>query len=156
MRFTTVQRAVAAYNSVILEQANTHSAFAQRDRAILEASRVTEELKDAHKIHKTDKLHRDIALLSAEEQLRQMKHEAKLAKMEREAELRFARKASEQDQEGYDMSDDERELVDALLAKIKPDRYRVILEKTIREQNLGPEDEDKARAIMEEIINQSL
>ncbi|SMC11823.1 hypothetical protein ROA7745_01642 [Roseovarius aestuarii] len=85
-----------------------------------------------------------------------MKHEAKLAKMEREAELRFARKASEQDQEGYDMSDDERELVDALLAKIKPDRYRVILEKTIREQNLGPEDEDKARAIMEEIINQSL
>jgi hypothetical protein len=156
IQFRTVRRAIDEYNGILRAQGQTHAAYAQLDHARLEADRAQELLKEAHKVHKTDKLHRDIALLDAEERLRQMKHEAKLAKMEREAEMQHAIKASTQEEHVMGLTDDERELVDAMLAKMKPDRYRAILEKAIKDQNLSAADEERARQIMEELINRSL
>ena len=85
-----------------------------------------------------------------------MRHQAELAEKERAAEKAFVDNLAANDAEKSDMTPEEHELVDALLRKMKPDRYRAILEKAIKDRNLSPDDEQKAREIMEEIIRQSL
>lgn len=156
IRFRTIRSAVAAYNSVVTEQGNTELAYARLDQARLEAERAAEELADPSKIHDTDRMRRDINRLRAEQELRQLQHEARLADMERKSEMQHARVASKPEEKRPDLSQDEQELAEALLAKLKPDRYRALLEKTIKEQNLSTADEERAYQVMEELIRQSL
>jgi hypothetical protein len=156
LKYKSIQSAIKAYNGAILETANTEKALGTLDLARLEAQKAVQTLMNAPKIHETDQLHRDISHLDAQQRLKQMKHEAELAEMERAAEMRHATKAFENEEVKSDLTEEERELVDALLAKMKPDRYRAILEKTIREQNFTGADEAKARQILDELIKRSL
>jgi len=155
-KYKSVNAALSMYNKFILEQANTHLAFAELDRARLEALRAIELLNDAETIHEMDRLERDVNLLQAQQRMLQTAHEAELAGMEREAELRFAKKTLDEGNETAELSQDEHELVDALIAKMKPDKYRALLEKTIKEQNFTGVRKEKAIELMEELIKKSL
>ncbi len=147
VRFRAAQAAMRDYNGVIREYVDSNTAF----REVLDS---IELLNNAPKVHKINRLRLDLELIEVENQLAQAKHQKKLHDRGREDQEKFVEQNELQDAD-FQLTQEDKEMVDAFLAKIKPVSQRALLEQALADQYLTGEDEAKARVALETILSQS-
>jgi len=154
IKYRTVEKALSAYKSCIEELSNIKHAQAGFNEAVLAEQRTIELLNDAHTVHQTDKDVRDAEALRANQHLEQMKHEAYLAKKQREVEkhnvdIQHAELMNQESDPVEKMTQSEKELKAHMESKLEPLRAQAVADQIRKERNLTPEEEK----ILDEIVS---
>jgi len=158
IKYRTVAKAIEAYNFAILELASTQRAISELNDAFLEGQRVVRKLENAEKIFKADAAAREARLIREEHNLEQVKHEAKLAELQRKVELAHAQKQHDAltgEEVNTTLTQEEEEFVEHVKAKIRPARYKQIVEDLIKEQGLNEEQQKIAKELAEKLSHQT-
>jgi hypothetical protein len=161
IKYHSIASAMSAYNSVIRAESEIEESTAELYRARVDKMSAIQLLEDAPKIHAEESRVRMAKFraerIRAEQHEKQEKHEAYLAKLQREVEKRNARvmhaklMGESGEEETDNLTDAEEELKEYLKDKLRPSRYKTVADDLKSEMNLSKEQEKMLDELVEEL-----